>query len=68
METITIYVKEATTEKPIQALEEILAGVPEIERALVDTADGEVKITFDVEQISKEQIIKRIQIEGFHVA
>lgn len=67
METMTIHVKEATAEKPIQSLEGILSEMPEIERALVGVEDGEVKISFDEEQISKEQIIQRIQIEGFHI-
>lgn len=67
METMTIHIKEATAEKPIQSLEDILAGVQEIERALVDVEDGEVKISFDKNQISAEQIIKRIQLEGFHI-
>ncbi|QHJ70295.1 heavy-metal-associated domain-containing protein [Planococcus halotolerans] len=67
METMTIHIKEATAEKPIQSLEDILADVPEIERALVDVEDGEVKISFDENQISEEQIIKRIQLEGFHI-
>ena len=68
MQTMTIYIKEATAEKPIQSLEGILADVPEVERALIDIEDGEVKITFDENQISEEQIIQRIQIEGFHIA
>ncbi|RLQ90376.1 hypothetical protein [Planomicrobium sp. Y74] len=67
METMTIHIKEATAEKPIQSLEDILADVPEIERALVDVEVGEVKISFDENQISEEQIIKRIQLEGFHI-
>lgn len=68
MKTMTIHVKEATAEKQIQSLEGVLAEVPEIERALVDVEDGEVKITFDENQISEEQIIKRIQLDGFHIA
>lgn len=67
METMTIHIKEATAEKPIQSLEAILVDVPEIERALVDVEVGEVKISFDENQISEEQIIKRIQLEGFHI-
>lgn len=67
METMTIFVKEATAENPVQSLESILAQVSEIERALVDVETGEVKISFDANQISKEQIIKRIQVEGFHI-
>lgn len=68
METMTIQIKEATAEEPIHSLEGILADVPEIERALVDVENGEVKISFDQNQISEEQIIKRIQIEGFQIA
>lgn len=67
MPTMNIRVKEATKEKPIQSLEEILAEIPEIERALVDVEEGEVNISFDENQISEEQIIKRIQDEGFHI-
>ncbi|WP_203331982.1 heavy-metal-associated domain-containing protein [Planococcus beigongshangi] len=67
METMTIFVKGATEEKPVQSLEDLLAEVPEIERALVDVENGEVKINFDENQISEEQIIKRIQVEGFHI-
>lgn len=68
METMTIVVKEATTEKPIQSLEGFLTDMPEIERALVDVEDGEVKITFDENSISQKQIIQRVEIEGFHIA
>lgn len=67
MKTMTIFVKEATAENPIQSLEAVLAEVPEIERALVDVDDGEVKISYDENQISEEQIIQRIQVKGFHI-
>lgn len=67
MKTMTIYVKEATAEKSIQSLEEVLAGVPEIERALVDVEEGQVTINYDENQISEDQIIRRIQLEGFHI-
>lgn len=65
---MTIYVKEATEESPIQSLEGILTNMPEVERALVDVDDGEVKITYDEEQISDEQIAQRIQLQGYHLA
>lgn len=68
METMTIFVQGATEEKPIQSLESLLAEIPEIERALVDVENGEVKISFDENQISEEQIIQRIQVEGFHIS
>lgn len=67
MRTMTIFVKEATSETPIQSLESVLAEVPEIERALVDVDDGEVKISYDENQISEQQIVQRIQLEGFHI-
>ncbi|GKW45700.1 heavy-metal-associated domain-containing protein [Planococcus sp. NCCP-2050] len=67
MATMTIYVKEATAENPIQVLETMLMGMEEIERALVDTEEGEVKITYDDAQIGEDQIVKRIQLEGFEV-
>ena len=67
MKTMTIFVKEATAENPIQSLEAVLAEVPEIERALVDVDDGEVKISYDENQISEVQIIQRIQVKGFHI-
>lgn len=68
METITIFVKEATSEKPIQELESVITAVDGVERALVDTADGEVKITYDNKRLSKEVIVEKIRQDGFHVA
>lgn len=65
---MTIYIKEATEEKPIQSLEDILNEMSEIERSLVDVEEGEVKITYDENQISQEQITQRIQLEGFHIS
>lgn len=67
MRTMTIFVKEATAETPIQSLESVLAGISEIERALVDVDDGEVKISYDENRISEHQIVRRIQLEGFHI-
>lgn len=68
METITIFVKEATSEKPIQELEALVTAVEGVERALVDITDGEVKISFDSQQVSEKVIIDKVQQEGFHVA
>ncbi|TWT16022.1 heavy-metal-associated domain-containing protein [Planomicrobium sp. CPCC 101079] len=67
METMTIYVKEATEEKPLQSLESFLLEMEEVERALVDINEGEVAITYDSSQISADQLTKRIQLEGFHL-
>ncbi|MDN7242033.1 hypothetical protein QWY14_09500 [Planococcus sp. N028] len=64
---MTIYVKEATEEKPLQSLESFLLEMEEVERALVDVEEGGVAITFDPDQISADQLAKRIQLEGFHL-
>lgn len=62
-----IHVKEATTEQPIQTLETILAGMDGIEWTDVNMEDGKVKITYNENQVSEEQIIKRIQQYGLHL-
>lgn len=67
METITLFVKEATSEKPIRALEAIVTAMEGVERALVDTSDGEVKITFDEKQLTEEQLVETIKQDGFHI-
>lgn len=67
METITLFVKEATSEKPIRALEAIIIAMDGVERALVDTTDGEVKITFNEKVLNQEQLIERIRQDGFHI-
>ncbi|MFC3882131.1 heavy-metal-associated domain-containing protein [Bacillus songklensis] len=67
MANTTIYVKEATAEQPIQTLESILVQIDGVERALVDMEDGEVKIEYNEEQVTQEQIVKRIQQHGLHL-
>ncbi|CAM3749349.1 heavy-metal-associated domain-containing protein [Cytobacillus oceanisediminis] len=67
MEDITFFVKEAVSEQPIQTLETILMGMEGIERALVDIEDGEVKITYNGNQVAQEQIKNRIQQHGLHI-
>ncbi|GAA0329297.1 hypothetical protein GCM10008967_19740 [Bacillus carboniphilus] len=66
MENMTIFVKEATSEQPIQSLENILMQIDGVERALVDMKDGEVKITYDKDKIASEEIIQRIEQHGMH--
>ncbi|MFJ8245020.1 hypothetical protein [Peribacillus asahii] len=65
---MTIYVKEAVNEQPIQTLETILVQMDGIERALVDIEDGEVKITYNETQINQEKIKHRIQQHGLHLS
>ncbi|KHD84215.1 heavy-metal-associated domain-containing protein [Bacillus ginsengihumi] len=66
MDHMTIFIKEATNSKPIQMLEHILMQMNGIERALVDTEDGEVKVTYDRKQIAQEQIINHIKQHGMY--
>ncbi|MFB3159995.1 hypothetical protein ABLO26_01315 [Neobacillus sp. 179-J 1A1 HS] len=64
---MTLFIKEATSMLPIQTLETILMQMDGVERALVDTEDGEVKITYNENQVAQEKIINRIQEHGLHL-
>ncbi len=61
-----IYVKEATNEQPIQTLETALVQMDGVEWTHVNMEDGEVKITYNENQVTEEQIIKKIQQYGLH--
>lgn len=67
MAEMTLNVKEATERGSIQTLESILLEMTGIERALVDTEDGEVKVTYDEEKVSKKDVQQKIQQHGLHV-
>jgi hypothetical protein len=67
LKDITIFIKEATSEQPIQTLETILMQMDGIERALVDIDDGEVKIKYNETQVGHEKNKNRIQQHGLHV-
>jgi len=64
---MTIYVKEAIREEPIQTIETILSEMDGVERALVDLTDGEVKIKYNENLVSEEQIKHRIVQHGLHI-
>jgi copper chaperone CopZ len=64
---MTLFIKEATSMLPIQTLETVLMQMDGVERALVDTEDGEVKITYNENQVAQENIINRIQEHGLHL-
>ncbi|WP_251028496.1 heavy-metal-associated domain-containing protein [Bacillus sp. ISL-18] len=64
---LTIYVKEAVNEQPIQSLESVLSQIEGIERALVDTADGEVKIEYNETQVSPEKIRETVLQHGLNL-
>lgn len=65
MAEVTIVVKEATFGPPIQEIEHFLHELDGIDRVLVDTADGEVKIEFD-DTISGERIVRSLQQHNSH--
>ncbi|MBT2655057.1 heavy-metal-associated domain-containing protein [Bacillus sp. ISL-18] len=67
MANLTIYVKEAVNEQPIQSLESVLSQIEGIERALVDTADGEVKIEYNETQVSPEKIRETVLQHGLNL-
>ncbi|MEH7095220.1 cation transporter [Neobacillus vireti] len=67
MANLTIYVKEAVNNQPIQSLESILSQMEGIERALVDTADGEVKIEYNETQVSPEKIRETVLQHGLNL-
>ncbi|WP_339215606.1 hypothetical protein [Ornithinibacillus sp. FSL M8-0202] len=53
----TFYIKEAISKQGIDKVEQILNPLHGVERVLVDTSDGEVKVEFDDKVISKERIV-----------
>ncbi|MGM8215580.1 heavy-metal-associated domain-containing protein [Bacillaceae bacterium W0354] len=63
----TVYIREAIEEKTIQEIEHILNALEGIERVLVDTDDGEVKIEFSEEIINKQAIIDTLKTYGYTV-
>jgi copper chaperone CopZ len=63
----TISVNEATSGEQIQQIERLLNQLDGIERVLVDTADGDVKIEFDDKKISRERIVLTLQQHNFHI-
>ncbi|MDQ0246325.1 copper chaperone CopZ [Bacillus fengqiuensis] len=66
MET-TFFVKEAISEQPIMDIEQILFKMNGVERVLVDTTDGEVKVEFDNKKISRERIVITLQQHNFYI-
>lgn len=63
----TIFIKEATSEKPILAIEQFLHELNGVERVLIDTDDGEVRIEFDEKVISRERIIITLNQHDFTI-
>ncbi|AMQ20561.1 heavy-metal-associated domain-containing protein [Geobacillus sp. JS12] len=65
MAEATFYIDGATSPQPIARIEHLLSGLDGVERSLVDTEDGEVKVQFDEKKISKERIVLTLQQHGF---
>jgi copper chaperone CopZ len=63
----TIFIKEATSGESIQAIERFLHELNGVERVLIDTDDGEVKIEFDEKVISRERIMITINQHDFTI-
>lgn len=67
MRKMTIFVTEAKSQRPIRELEDLLLKEPGVEQALVNVADGEVKLELDETKVKESQIIQLITEAGFHV-
>ena len=67
LDELTLYVEVANDRKSIQQLQSLLMKMNGLERALVDTDDGEVKITYNQQQLSQEEIVNSIKNNGFNL-
>ncbi|WP_072889079.1 heavy-metal-associated domain-containing protein [Ornithinibacillus halophilus] len=67
MKETTIFVKEAVEELSIQKIEKTLMDQDGIERVLIDTDDGEIKIHYNEKHINHEQLIVVLEERGFHL-
>lgn len=63
----TIIIKEATSEESIQSIERFLHELNGVERVLIDTDDGEVKIEYDEKVISRERIMITLNQHDFTI-
>lgn len=67
MDEITIFVKEATLGPQIQQIEDIVNSLDGVIRVLIDTTDGEIKVEFDRNKISGENIEIAIWENDYHI-
>ncbi|GFZ87334.1 hypothetical protein GCM10010978_28910 [Compostibacillus humi] len=65
MAETTIFVKEATTDSIIQQIEQLLNQIDGVERVLIDTEDGEVKLEFDTDKITEEEIASMLMEQNY---
>ncbi|WP_077618449.1 hypothetical protein [Bacillus sinesaloumensis] len=67
MSEATIFIKEATNEKDIQEVEYLINQLEGVERVLIDTVDGEVKVEFDDQVVSKEDILSILKDNHYQI-
>ncbi|WP_078544984.1 hypothetical protein [Litchfieldia alkalitelluris] len=67
MAVSTFFIKDISGERDIQGLEQFLANLSGIERALFDTDDNEIKIEYNEKEIELKQIVDNIQHQGFKI-
>jgi cation transport ATPase len=67
MGTSTFFINKIDGEKDIQSLEQYLSAIPGIERVLMDTADNELKIEFNEQEIEQKYIVEKIEGQGFKI-
>ncbi|WP_156288604.1 heavy-metal-associated domain-containing protein [Oceanobacillus salinisoli] len=65
MSEVTFFVQEATTDQTIQQIEKLLNEYDGMERVLIDTDDGEIKIEFDDQIITEEQIATALMEQNY---
>ncbi|WP_449536472.1 heavy-metal-associated domain-containing protein [Ferdinandcohnia sp. Marseille-Q9671] len=63
----TIYIKEVINHNEIQQIEQLINQMSGIERVLIDTNDGEVKIEFDDQKVSIEGILSTLKQHNYQV-
>ncbi|MDC3416583.1 cation transporter [Aquibacillus salsiterrae] len=63
----TVYIRQATDKHTIQHVESILHSLRGMERVLVDTDDGEVKIEYNADITTKEEIVDLLKKNNFDV-
>jgi hypothetical protein len=63
----TIFIQNATSDTPIQQIQQLLKGKDGIERVLIDTDDGEMKIEFDEKKISLRSIYSLLKENNFDI-
>ncbi|MDQ0255663.1 copper ion binding protein [Evansella vedderi] len=65
MKEVTLTVKGMTCGGCVQTVEKALANLPGVERALADFENAIVKVEFDEESTSVEQLKNTIQRAGY---